>query len=39
MIVGAGLAGLFLAILLERQGVPYDIFERSAKMKRLGECQ
>ncbi|KAK3819884.1 MAG: hypothetical protein J3Q66DRAFT_335742 [Benniella sp.] len=36
MIVGAGLAGLLLAILLDRQGVPYEIFERSAKMKRLG---
>ncbi|KAF9913592.1 hypothetical protein BX616_009843 [Lobosporangium transversale] len=36
IIVGAGLAGLFLAILLDRQGVPYDIYERSKEVKPLG---
>ncbi|KAG0003201.1 hypothetical protein BGZ79_001423 [Entomortierella chlamydospora] len=36
MIVGAGLAGLFLAILLDHQGVPYEIYERSKEIKPLG---
>ncbi|KAF9984940.1 hypothetical protein BGZ75_003511 [Mortierella antarctica] len=36
LIVGAGLAGLFLAILLERANIPYHIFERAAKVKQLG---
>ncbi|KAF9282000.1 hypothetical protein BGZ68_006273 [Mortierella alpina] len=36
LIVGAGLAGLFLAILLERANIPYQIFERAAKVKPLG---
>ncbi|KAG9061269.1 hypothetical protein KI688_007607 [Linnemannia hyalina] len=31
LIGGAGLAGLFLGILLERAGIPYEIFERSAE--------
>ncbi|KAF9170396.1 hypothetical protein BGX20_009019 [Mortierella sp. AD010] len=31
MIVGAGIAGLFLAILLDRINVPYEIYERSAE--------
>ncbi|KAG9061264.1 hypothetical protein KI688_007602 [Linnemannia hyalina] len=29
LIGGAGLAGLFLGILLERAGIPYEIFERA----------
>jgi 2-polyprenyl-6-methoxyphenol hydroxylase-like FAD-dependent oxidoreductase len=37
IIVGAGLAGLLLGILLDKQGIPYQIFERSSKLKRLGE--
>ncbi|KAF9582727.1 hypothetical protein BGW38_010840, partial [Lunasporangiospora selenospora] len=37
MIVGSGLAGLMLAILLERIQVPYLVFERAAKVKPLGE--
>ncbi|KAK3848481.1 MAG: hypothetical protein J3R72DRAFT_469946 [Linnemannia gamsii] len=36
LIAGAGLAGLFLGILLERAGIPYEIFERSAEIKPLG---
>ncbi|KAG0280767.1 hypothetical protein BGZ95_008793 [Linnemannia exigua] len=36
MIVGAGLAGLFLAILLDRAGIPYQIFERAREVKPLG---
>jgi 2-polyprenyl-6-methoxyphenol hydroxylase-like FAD-dependent oxidoreductase len=36
MIVGAGLGGLFLALLLEQINVPYHIYERSAKVKPLG---
>ncbi|KAG9061276.1 hypothetical protein KI688_007614 [Linnemannia hyalina] len=36
LIGGAGLAGLFLGILLERAGIPYEIFERSAEPRQLG---
>ncbi|KAF9192280.1 hypothetical protein BGZ51_005849 [Haplosporangium sp. Z 767] len=36
LIVGAGLGGLMMGILLERAGIPYDIFERAAKVKPLG---
>ncbi|KAF9543217.1 hypothetical protein EC957_001092 [Mortierella hygrophila] len=36
LIAGAGLAGLFLGILLEKAGIPYEIFERSAEVKPLG---
>ncbi|KAF8978192.1 hypothetical protein BGZ46_006730, partial [Entomortierella lignicola] len=36
LIVGAGLAGLLLGQLLDRQGVSYEIFERSASVKPLG---
>ncbi|KAF9929492.1 hypothetical protein FBU30_001506 [Linnemannia zychae] len=35
LIVGAGLAGLFLGILLEKAGIPYEIFERAAEIKPL----
>lgn len=37
LIAGAGLGGLFLGILLERAGIPYEIFERSAELKPLGK--
>jgi len=36
IIVGAGLAGLFLAILLDKAGIPYKIYERAASVKPLG---
>ncbi|GJJ70239.1 hypothetical protein EMPS_02588 [Entomortierella parvispora] len=36
LIAGAGLAGLLLAILLERAGIPYELFERSPEAKPLG---
>lgn len=37
LIAGAGLGGLFLGILLERAGIPYEVFERSAELKPLGK--
>lgn len=37
LIAGAGLAGLFLGILLEMAGIPYEIFERTAEIKPLGK--
>jgi len=37
LIVGAGLAGLMTGILLERAGIPYDIFERASEIKPIGE--
>ena len=36
-IVGAELAGLLLAILLDRTGIPYEIYERVAEVKPLGK--
>jgi 2-polyprenyl-6-methoxyphenol hydroxylase-like FAD-dependent oxidoreductase len=36
LICGAGLAGLFLGILLERANIPYDIYERAPEVKPLG---
>ncbi|KAG0054778.1 hypothetical protein BGZ83_010454 [Gryganskiella cystojenkinii] len=35
IIVGAGIGGLFLAILLDRAGIAYDIFERTPEVKSL----
>ncbi|KAF9308742.1 hypothetical protein BG003_010676, partial [Podila horticola] len=36
LIVGAGLAGLYLAILLEEANISYQVFERATKVKPLG---
>ncbi|KAG0049879.1 hypothetical protein BGZ83_005310 [Gryganskiella cystojenkinii] len=36
MIVGAGVGGLFLAILLDRAGIPYEIYERAPEVRALG---
>ncbi|KAG0010616.1 hypothetical protein BGZ80_001314 [Entomortierella chlamydospora] len=36
LIMGAGIAGLTLAILLEQINIPYQIFERATEVKPLG---
>ncbi|KAG0293469.1 hypothetical protein BGZ96_002811 [Linnemannia gamsii] len=36
LIAGGGLGGLFLGILLEKAGIPYEVFERSGEIKPLG---
>ncbi|ORZ04545.1 hypothetical protein BCR41DRAFT_425848 [Lobosporangium transversale] len=36
LIVGAGIAGLTLAILLEKAGVPYKVYDRMTELKPLG---
>ncbi|KAG9322627.1 hypothetical protein KVV02_002330 [Mortierella alpina] len=36
MIVGAGMGGLMLANFLERQSVPYVIYEWASQLKALG---
>ncbi|KAG0049038.1 hypothetical protein BGZ83_006114 [Gryganskiella cystojenkinii] len=38
LIVGAGLAGLVLAILLDKLGIDYDLFERSRELRPLGSA-
>ncbi|KAF9941388.1 hypothetical protein BGZ65_003968 [Modicella reniformis] len=38
LIVGAGLGGLTLAILLEKAGVPYEVYDRVAEIKPLGSA-
>jgi len=37
IIVGAGLAGLLLAQLLEQIDVPYHVYERATAVKPLGK--
>jgi len=37
MIAGAGMGGLVLALLLEKAGIPYEIYERSAEVRPLGK--
>ncbi|KAG0000468.1 hypothetical protein BGZ79_005913 [Entomortierella chlamydospora] len=36
MIAGAGIGGLFLGLLLERQNIPYMIYERAPEVRPLG---
>ncbi|KAG0054362.1 hypothetical protein BGZ83_011371 [Gryganskiella cystojenkinii] len=36
LIAGAGIGGLFLAILLEKAGIPYNVYERNSKVKAVG---
>lgn len=36
LIVGAGLAGLTLGMLLHKAGIPFEIYERAAEVKPLG---
>ncbi|KAF9134253.1 hypothetical protein BGX30_012003 [Mortierella sp. GBA39] len=38
LIIGAGLAGITLAMLLEKTNIPYKIFERAAAVKPLGSA-
>ncbi|KAG0204212.1 hypothetical protein BGX33_008654 [Mortierella sp. NVP41] len=38
LIVGAGLGGLTLGMLLQKAGIPYEIFERAAEVKPLGSA-
>ncbi|KAK3817918.1 MAG: hypothetical protein JOS17DRAFT_758051 [Linnemannia elongata] len=38
LIVGAGIAGLTLALLLDKAGVPFDIFEKSADSRTVGSA-
>ncbi|KAF9154280.1 hypothetical protein BG015_001393 [Linnemannia schmuckeri] len=38
LIVGAGIAGMMLALLLQKAGIPYDIYERAAEVKALGSA-
>ncbi|KAF8958828.1 hypothetical protein BGZ46_001879 [Entomortierella lignicola] len=38
LIVGAGIRGLFLAILLKKINIPYRIFERASEVKPLGSA-
>ncbi|KAG0368960.1 hypothetical protein BC939DRAFT_503881 [Gamsiella multidivaricata] len=38
LIAGGGISGLFLALLLERQNVPYMVYERASEIKSLGSA-
>ncbi|KAG0248799.1 hypothetical protein BG011_009910 [Mortierella polycephala] len=38
MIIGAGLGGLTMALLLERAGIDYHVYERSQKVRPLGSA-
>ncbi|KAF9127869.1 hypothetical protein BGW39_005505 [Mortierella sp. 14UC] len=38
IIVGAGIAGMMLAILLQKANIPYDIYERAVEVKALGSA-
>ncbi|KAF9961313.1 hypothetical protein BGZ65_010953 [Modicella reniformis] len=38
LIAGAGIAGLFMAILLDKAGIEYEIFERSGEVRHIGSA-
>lgn len=38
LIAGAGIAGLFMGVLLEKAGIEYEIFERSGQVRSLGSA-
>ena len=38
LISGGGIAGLTLAILLERAGIDYEVFERATNVRSLGSA-
>ncbi|KAF9410339.1 hypothetical protein BGZ94_001677 [Podila epigama] len=38
LVVGAGLGGVTLCLLLEKAGIPYELYERAAKVKPLGSA-
>src|SRR5690606_31393844 len=38
MIVGAGIGGLTLAILLEKAGIEYEVYERNTILRPLGSA-
>ncbi|KFH65705.1 hypothetical protein MVEG_07809 [Podila verticillata NRRL 6337] len=38
IIVGAGIAGMILAILLDKAGVPYTLLEKASRIKALGSA-
>ncbi|KAG0368113.1 hypothetical protein BC939DRAFT_505742 [Gamsiella multidivaricata] len=38
LIVGAGVGGLALAILLEKAGIAYEVYERASKVRPLGSA-
>ncbi|KAG0363527.1 hypothetical protein BGZ54_008123 [Gamsiella multidivaricata] len=38
LIVGAGIGGITLAAILERAGIPYEIFEKASALKSLGSA-
>ncbi|KAI1291470.1 hypothetical protein EDD11_008917 [Mortierella claussenii] len=38
IIIGAGIAGLALAAILEQASIPYDIYERASSVKPLGSA-
>ncbi|KAG0295190.1 hypothetical protein BGZ97_004882 [Linnemannia gamsii] len=37
LIIGAGVAGLALAIMLQKADIPFDIFEKSPEARAVGK--